>query len=550
MSNISKLRAYWKPLTALTLPATALAVYSTYTPTFDLPVRVKNPDTGKREMVSQAFPLLPQREIERRLHENEKLEVHERVGVTWRQATASLASNDPIEDRSAQAVVKRDVGDAAGEGDYLFFSVFDGHSGFFTSQLLSKILINALVLDLAKLSKGDLDKDTPGSTGFLSKLNPWSSSTAGVSAGGIAGVLRDGNPAHVAQVLRDAYTKLDAELVKAPLVLLANNIPEASKKANTVPDLSEHPLALPTMLPAISGACALTAVFDIAHRDLYVASTGDCRAVAGIWQENADGSGSWKCDVLSEDQTGRNPREIERIQAQHPADEADTVIMNGRVLGGLEPTRAFGDARYKWPRHVQEALSTAFLEGNGRPIRPPPKLFKTPPYVTATPEVTHRKLHLPTTVPIAPISSESPAQKETLRFIVLATDGLFDALSSEEVVSLVGGHLQGLKGHIPKSELRQRVRLSDDQGALTVEGKPYLERDASQEKQYWAFTDENPGTHLIRNALGGGTPAKLAKMMSIPSPHSRRYRDDITVTVVWWEEGKARVEEVDVKAKL
>ena len=43
-----------------------------------------------------------------------------------------------------------------------------------------------------------------------------------------------------------------------------------------------------------------------------------------------------------------------RMQSEHPADEADIVIQRGRVLGGLEPTRAFGDARYKWSREVQE----------------------------------------------------------------------------------------------------------------------------------------------------------------------------------------------------
>lgn len=42
------------------------------------------------------------------------------------------------------------------------------------------------------------------------------------------------------------------------------------------------------------------------------------------------------------------------MQSEHPQDEAENVIRAGRVLGGLEPTRAFGDARYKWPREVQE----------------------------------------------------------------------------------------------------------------------------------------------------------------------------------------------------
>lgn len=43
------------------------------------------------------------------------------------------------------------------------------------------------------------------------------------------------------------------------------------------------------------------------------------------------------------------------MQSEHPADEAEDVIKVGRVLGGLEPTRAFGDARYKWPIEVQKA---------------------------------------------------------------------------------------------------------------------------------------------------------------------------------------------------
>lgn len=31
-----------------------------------------------------------------------------------------------------------------------------------------------------------------------------------------------------------------------------------------------------------------------------------------------------------------------------------TVVQRGRILGGLEPSRAFGDARYKWPLHIQQ----------------------------------------------------------------------------------------------------------------------------------------------------------------------------------------------------
>lgn len=49
--------------------------------------------------------------------------------------------------------------------------------------------------------------------------------------------------------------------------------------------------------------------------------------------------------------------------------------------------------------------------------------------------------------------------------------------------------------------------------------------------------DENAATHLLRHALGDdgyGTvaPNRLAKMLSLPAELARRYRDDITITVV------------------
>jgi pyruvate dehydrogenase phosphatase len=45
---------------------------------------------------------------------------------------------------------------------------------------------------------------------------------------------------------------------------------------------------------------------------MYIACTGDSRAVAGYWDESANGEGKWRVEVLSEDQTGRNPNELRR----------------------------------------------------------------------------------------------------------------------------------------------------------------------------------------------------------------------------------------------
>jgi len=119
--------------------------------------------------------------------------------------------------------------------------------------------------------------------------------------------------------------------------------------------------------------------------------------------------------------------------------------------------------------------------------------LKTPPYVTATPVVTHRKLSLP--------DPGSPERKPIflIEFLVLATDGLWDELSSEQVVALVGGYFAGLKGTISKPSLSALVPTTS--GSPTVEGKENTKGDA--QKGSWAFVDNNVSAHLIRNALGG-----------------------------------------------
>lgn len=53
-------------------------------------------------------------------------------------------------------------------------------------------------------------------------------------------------------------------------------------------------------------------LIDTAYDNIYVACTGDCRAVAGIWEETQDGKGRWSVEVLSEDQTGLNSKEQDR----------------------------------------------------------------------------------------------------------------------------------------------------------------------------------------------------------------------------------------------
>ncbi|KAI0000005.1 phosphatase 2C-like domain-containing protein [Russula vinacea] len=462
--------------------------------------------TGRQDpQIKRSFPLLSKLAADQRITESAvpsalgSTSQTSSDGLVWKHTTARLSSNDPVEDMYAHATISTEATSSDPARSLLFYSVMDGHSGFHTSRLLSHVLIPAVVLELSSSAAGASPKTHPSMD-----------------------VSQEGHVQRVSQAIRKAFDDVDFEIVNGPLRVLAASV---TKLDTNVPDLSKHPMGEASMSPALSGSCALMALLDPARRDLFVACAGDSRAVAGIWEENGDGTGKWRVEVLTEDQTGRNPKEAERMRSEHPESEAEDVIKRGRVLGGLEVTRALGDACYKWPLEVQELLHKAFIESTGRTMCPARAGLKTPPYVIATPVVTHQKISLPN-----PASSESKPSS-SLKFLVLATDGLWDVLSSEDVVALVGGYFAGLKGTISKSSLPALVPTTV--GTPTVQGKEGKRGNAQEGS--WAFVDDNVNEDELR------------KILSIPAPHSRRWRDDVTVTVVWWEE---EAQENGTKAKL
>lgn len=243
------LRRAWKPIAAVVVVGAPGYIYykSTTTPqTFDLPVRVKGAN-GKSEMSTRTLPLLSMDTLVARIREYATSNTHARLdGITWKYTTAALASNDPIEDANASQITERDAVDPSAPGDYLFFTVMDGHGGHHTSQLLSRILINAVALELSALVVGP--SPAAPQTGLLQNVKSllWSSPQNTHTA-------LDSDPQHVSLAIQDAFTKLDIELLNAPLRVLANGLDDESRKNKIIPDLSQHPLALPTMLPAISG---------------------------------------------------------------------------------------------------------------------------------------------------------------------------------------------------------------------------------------------------------------------------------------------------------
>lgn len=150
-----------------------------------------------------------------------------------------------------------------------------------------------------------------------------------------------------------------------------------------------------------------------------------------------------------------------------------------------------------------------------------PARLKTPPYVTASPEVTHRK-----------ISGEG-SKAGKLRFLVLATDGrqyqiylqshwhttdlilclladpVYDRLSNEAVVGLVGAYLSQpkLSGMVSKAKVHENVVV--DGQAVGVDGKRAGIRGEDELEGTYSFgRDTNVATLLIRNSLGESFPIR------------------------------------------
>lgn len=301
--------------------------------------------------------------------------------------------------------------------------------------------------------------------------------------------------------IKKGFIRLDNEIIHGSV--------EKTMKTNS------KRAAVELLAPALSGSCALLSFYDSSSKLLRVACTGDSRAVLGRRGPN----GKWTATALSEDQTGGTPSEMARLRAEHPGEEY--VVRNGRILGGLEPSRAFGDSMYKWSKEVQEQIKRDFFG------RSPPALLKSPPYVTAEPIITTTKI-----------------EPEKGDFVVMATDGLWEMLTNEEVVGLVGRWLEAqpktstgvgvngqsnswIKGWLQSPGKSLPIKDTAAAGGL-AEGqrKPIrqLQWNLDENEKRFVVEDKNAATHLVRNALGGKNRDLVCALLTLPSPYARRYR--------------------------
>ncbi|KAL4122207.1 hypothetical protein QTP88_014580 [Uroleucon formosanum] len=407
-------------------------------------------------------------------------EFEQNLGSVKAYETNQLESNSPIEDARAEAKCLLTSG--------MLFGVFDGHGGASCSHVITKRLFDYICVSL--LPKPLLLEYLESGSQLVEMRNETFD-----LVGELKTLYAKSLKSYVLKLINESQEnqfKMKDALEKAFLQLDEDIMAEASLNINSeVNNL--------TLNVGLSGSVACVAHIDGPH--LHVASTGDCLAVVGVYTDEE----TWIAKVMVEEHNTDNLNELHRVISEHPSNEKDTVIKYERLLGQLAPLRAFGDLRYKWSR---EMLMEHIVPKLGENAIPP--FYYTPPYLTAKPQVAHHQLQ--------------PRDK----FLILATDGLWDFMSPLQVVRLVGEHMSGKVTLTPLKLPRKNMKLSDINNLLLQR------RDSLKRKP----VDANACTHLIRNALGGSEygveHAKLSQLLNLPKNISRSFRDDITITIVYF----------------
>ncbi|KAH7424990.1 hypothetical protein KP509_11G035700 [Ceratopteris richardii] len=174
------------------------------------------------------------------------------------------------------------------------------------------------------------------------------------------------------------------------------------------------------------GSCCLVGVIN--GNNLFVANLGDSRVVLGTVQ-----GGKLTALRLSEEHNACDVQIREELRAQHPDDSHIVVRKHGvwRVKGVIQVSRSIGDIYLKRPGYTKEMQ----ISHMGSP------LVLERPVLSAEPSVHERTL-----------SSDD-------RFLVFASDGLWEHLSDQEAVDIVHkSSRNGIARRLVRAALQQAAR--------------------------------------------------------------------------------------------
>mgnify|MGYP004710547701 CR=1 FL=1 len=115
--------------------------------------------------------------------------------------------------------------------------------------------------------------------------------------------------------------------------------------------------------------------------------------------------------------------------------------------------------------------------------------------------------------------------------MIIASDGLFELLNNDDIAKLVAQWEDA------------QIKSSNDV-KINVVNEPIKQDSFKYDQRYkqglpCIKKDDNLATHLIRNALSfGGQEEFVDLMCSLKEPGSRKYRDDLTVKVKFFDDKK------------
>ncbi|KAH6642992.1 phosphatase 2C-like domain-containing protein [Boeremia exigua] len=315
----------------------------------------------------------------------------------------------------------------------------------------------------------------------------------------------------VESTIKNTFLRVDKQIMDS-----------ARTAANWFP--AANAAAISALTPALSGSCALLAAFDPSSSTLHVACTGDSRAVLGRWDPSSQ---RYTTLPLSEDQTGFNEKEVARLAAAHP-DEPDIIDPKTGRLMGIAVTRAFGDHRWKWETDFVRAVQAKFWGSAPRPKA------VSQPYMTAEPEVTETEV-------VRVAKGEDGRRRSD--FMIMASDGLWDRISSEHAVECVERWIEARDRGNGEVKNDPQLQAQPSQFGNPMAEDPGMTFDAATGEQvewkatpeYFAIEDENAAVCLARNAMGGSRRGLFMGVLSVPPPMGRYAVDDTTIMVVFFD---------------
>ncbi|KAJ1916420.1 hypothetical protein H4219_003785 [Mycoemilia scoparia] len=386
-----------------------------------------------------------------------------------------VASNSPIEDYMTFSTLQGpSVDEAAASNLKIMFGMFDGHAGYLCAEYITENIASTLNEAIAAVAKHRGSQNPEEKKANDNSAEDDSAFSINTIVRNLAGNLPD-DVSSTTLALAAGFTRLDHAIVDEPLV-------HYRKNAGNV-DLDK------LFGKSVSGSSGLVAVVDVGESKVTVANAGDSRAILGV----RTSTGKWRAVPLSVDQNPKNPKEFARLAKEHPGEEL-TLSARGRLLGALAMSRAFGDCRYKWPLEIQLELFPK-LHKRGHYYATRANNFYTPPYLTAYPDIIEHTLNYATD-----------------KFIIMASDGLLDHLNNQEAVDIMGRWWDANKGS-------SSGQTNGDKSGM----------------------ETNAATHLIRQAFendprGLWGRQRISRLLAIPPPHSRRYRDDISISVIFLDQ--------------